>query len=120
MTERTYYKPGDYYRICDRTGFKVRNSKSKKEWNNQIVRTKSWEPRHPQDFVRGIADYQGVPEPRHRGKDVFVHIPVILTDQPAGYGPPVKTEYHSIIYATGGPYENEVAPIDPKKYPKSY
>ena len=58
------YKPGDFWRICDRTGFRVRASETAKEWNGLIVRDKSWEQRHPQDFVRGRYDKQVVSEPR--------------------------------------------------------
>lgn len=63
------YKPGDFYRICDRTGFKVRASATRKEWTGMIVRDKSFEMRHPQDFVRGVEDNQNVPEPRPRQPD---------------------------------------------------
>lgn len=62
--KRQKYIPGDFYRICDRTGFKVRASETTKEWTNQIVRNKSWETRHPQDFVRGVPDHQRVIDPR--------------------------------------------------------
>ena len=58
------YRPGDFYRICDRTGFKVRASETAKEWNGLIVRDQSYETRHPQDFVRGVYDKQNVPDPR--------------------------------------------------------
>lgn len=58
------YIPGDFWRICDRTGFKVRASTTRKEWNGLIVRDKSWEPRHSQDFVQGVQDNQSVPDPR--------------------------------------------------------
>jgi len=58
------YTPGDFWRICDRTGFKVRASQTSKEWTGLIVRDKSWDPRHPQDFVQGVPDNQTVPNPR--------------------------------------------------------
>ena len=61
---RQGYIPGDFWRFCDRTGFKVRASTTRKEWTGLIVRDASWEPRHPQDFVSGIKDQQSVPEPR--------------------------------------------------------
>lgn len=72
------YVPGDFYRICDRTGFKVRASRTKKEWNGLIVRDKSWEPRHPQDFVRGRIDPQVVPEPRPRQQNRFIPTSITL------------------------------------------
>jgi hypothetical protein len=44
------------YEICDRTGFRVRRGQLKETWDGLKVRRKSWEPRHPQDFVRGRAE----------------------------------------------------------------
>lgn len=58
------YKPGDFWRICDRSGFKVRASETAREWNGLIVRKEDFEERHPQDFVRGRKDRQRVPDPR--------------------------------------------------------
>lgn len=72
MADDKHYVPGDFYRICDMTGFKVRAGRTAKQWNNIIVRQKSWEPRQPQDFVRGVTDYQSVPEPRPRQINVFL------------------------------------------------
>lgn len=59
-----FYRRNDFNRICDRTGFKVKASNTRKEWNGLIVRAESWEPRHPQDFVRGRRDQQSVREAR--------------------------------------------------------
>lgn len=67
-----YYKPGSFWRIDDRTGFKVRAERTEQEWTNRIVRDLSWEPRQPQDFVRGTADQQTVPAPRTEGTDVNI------------------------------------------------
>lgn len=58
------YRPGDFYRICERTGFKVRASQTQKEWTGRIVRKQSFEKRHPQDFVKGVVDRQVVIDPR--------------------------------------------------------
>lgn len=72
MADDRHYVPGDYYRICDMTGFKVRVGQTAKEWNGLIVRKKSWEARQPQDFVRGVVDDQSVSEPRSRQVNVFI------------------------------------------------
>lgn len=72
MADDRHYIGGSYYRICDRTGFKVRAEKTNKQWNNRIVRDKSWEPRQPQDLVRGTVDDQSVSEPRPRQIDTFI------------------------------------------------
>ena len=71
MADDKHYVGGEWYRICDRTGFKVRDVRTKKEWTNRIVRNQSWEPRQPQDFVQGVADDQTVVDPRPRQLDMF-------------------------------------------------
>ena len=68
----TFFKMGDYNVICDRTGFKIKASTSKKEWNAARVRERSWEARQPQDKLRGVPDNQSVEDPRPESPDVFV------------------------------------------------
>jgi len=58
------YRKGGFYRISDRSGERVRASDTVKEWNGAIVSKDEYEARHPQDFVRGKADKQSVPDPR--------------------------------------------------------
>jgi hypothetical protein len=59
------------YEICDRTGFRVPRGTLKREWNGLMVRPQSWEPRHPQDFVRATSDRQrGSPRPEQT--DTFI------------------------------------------------
>lgn len=69
---------GSFYRIDDRSGFKVRAEHTTKEWNGLWIREDMAEPRQPQDFVRGVADDQRVPEPRPRQLDAFLG-PLITT-----------------------------------------
>ena len=66
------YIPGDFWRICDQSGFKVRASQTSKQWNNLIVRDCEFEERHPQDFVRGRKDNQNVPDPRPEPTNTFL------------------------------------------------
>jgi hypothetical protein len=47
------YRRGDNLLICDRSGFVIRRSEAKKTWDGLWVHKDFWEPRHPQDFVRG-------------------------------------------------------------------
>lgn len=51
--------------ICDRTGFRQPVSSGlRKEWTGAMIRPQSWEPRHPQDYVRAKAEHpQGSPRP---------------------------------------------------------
>ena len=91
------YRLGDFYRICDRTGFKVRASQTSKEWNGLIVRDKSCEPRQSQDFVRGVPDRQDVPDPRPEPAGRAVGNP---TTSLASEGDPGDTIIS--VYATEG------------------
>ncbi len=74
MSEVNLYVPGDHYLICDECGFKVRASETRKRWDGLRVCTKDWEPRHPQDFVKGRKDRQTVPNARPEGADTYLEI----------------------------------------------
>lgn len=75
MADDRHYVPGEYFQICDFTGFKIRNSRTKKVWTGMQVREQSWEARNAQDFVRGVVDDQTVAIPRPRQTNVFVSEP---------------------------------------------
>lgn len=64
MSRGNNYRPGDFWRIDDRSGKKVRSSETVKQWDGLIVHRDEYEDRHPQDFVRGRTDHQNVPDPR--------------------------------------------------------
>lgn len=66
------YRSGDYWVICDECGFKLRGSETRKRWDGMRVCEKDWEPRHPQDFVKGRTDRQAVPNARPESPDVFL------------------------------------------------
>lgn len=51
-------KKNGHWVICDRSGFAIRESDSRKTWDGLVVAKEYWEPRHPQDFVRARADDQ--------------------------------------------------------------
>lgn len=82
MADDKHYVGGDWYRIDDRSGFKVRQGQTKKEWNGLIVRDQSWEARQPQDFVQGVADDQSVTEPRPRQINQFIGPLTTVTTAP--------------------------------------
>lgn len=53
------YKHGSNNVICDRCGFKFKHFEVRKEWTGLVVcKITCWEPRHPQDYVRGQRDNQ--------------------------------------------------------------
>jgi len=62
----------DFNVICDRCGFKVKAYNTRTEWNGLRVCLDDWEPRHPQDFVRGVNDDQIVDNPRPESDNVFL------------------------------------------------
>lgn len=68
----THYIQGDHNVICDRCGFKVKASTTRKEWNGLRVCERHWEARHPQDKLRGQVDNQSVHDPRPEQTDTFI------------------------------------------------
>lgn len=68
---RDGYRRGGFWRIDDRTGFRVRAERTAKEWDGTIVAREEFEARHPQDFVRGKRDNMQVPDARPEPTDQF-------------------------------------------------
>jgi len=56
-----YYEPGSYNAVCYECGRKRKFSYLRLHWQGYYVCPEHWEPRHPQDFVRGVQDIQTVP-----------------------------------------------------------
>ena len=50
------FKPGNHWVVCDKCGFDYPASEMKKQWDGLVVCQQDYEPRHPQDFVRGVED----------------------------------------------------------------
>ena len=73
MRNKTEFVKGAHNVICDRTGFKVKSTEVRKEWNHSVVRREDYEARHPQDFVRGVRDDQSVSDPRPGATDIPTH-----------------------------------------------
>jgi hypothetical protein len=86
MPQNRTYRPGSFYRNDDRTGFKTPAENTVKEWTGRIVRNKSYEPRHPQDFVRGVRDDQSVPDARPRPAPLFTGPSTYLITTPSVAG----------------------------------
>lgn len=62
--EKDRYIPGDYNVTCDYSGFKIKRSEARFTWDGLLVRKDLWEPRQPQDFVRGVKEDIAVEDPR--------------------------------------------------------
>lgn len=60
MPYSSHWAAGDNNVICDSCGVKVKASTLQKTWDGFYVCPKHWEPRHPQDFVRGVVDDMSV------------------------------------------------------------
>lgn len=66
-------RPGDYVCICDRCGEKDYASKMTMEWDGLwLHKIGCFEERQPQDFVRGVPDFQNVPIARPQPADYFI------------------------------------------------
>jgi hypothetical protein len=50
------FEPGNMWVVCDVCGFDYRRNKTRIRWDGLVVCEKDWEPRHPQDFARGVKD----------------------------------------------------------------
>ena len=91
--------------ICDRTGFKIRVSEGlRTEWDGKMVRAKSWEPRHPQDFIRARASDDSKGSPRPEPEDLYIadlypdgQIPGV--SPPAAIDPTVEEFQASLDYS---------------------
>ena len=68
----SYYKSGSWNFICEVCGQQYKAEQMRKRWDGVITCPKDWEPRHPQDFVRGVKDNPSVPLSRPEPPDEFI------------------------------------------------
>jgi len=73
MSYQSNYTRGLWLVICEACGRKYKNTELRQRWDGFMVCEDDWEPRQPQDFVRGVADYQAPPFTRPEQADRFVH-----------------------------------------------
>lgn len=105
MGRHLHYKPGSFYRTDDRTGFVQRAERTRKEWDGLIVDAKVWEPRQPQDLVKGVPDFQSVPDARPLGQNIYVGPISVQTTTAAVIGQtsiPVQTTFGFYVGAKIG------------------
>lgn len=72
MSYSPRYDRGDWKCICDACGIEYKASELQQRWDGLKVCSYDWEPRQPQDFVRGVADYQAPPWTRPEASDQFI------------------------------------------------
>lgn len=71
----SYFREGDYNVVCGRSGFKVKRSDCRKEWNGLLVDKRFWKPRHPQDLPVKSPKPSIPTDVRNFGADVYVEYP---------------------------------------------
>ena len=74
MSYYSRYDKGDWIADCDVCGRKYKASQLQKRWDGLMCCRHDWEPRQPQDFVRGVDDNQTVPWSRPEPADYFIPI----------------------------------------------
>ncbi len=60
------YQKGQWKMMSDRSGQTFLNSDIRTEWTGLKVAKHEWEPRHPQEYVRGVVDDYAVRDARPR------------------------------------------------------
>ena len=77
MSYQANYTRGLWKCVCEACGRVYKNTQLRQRWDGFLVCEDDWEPRQPQDFVRGVADYQAPPFTRPEQSDVFEPITII-------------------------------------------
>lgn len=76
------YRPGDWRANCDRCGGKYYASELRQEWTGlRVCAAHCWEPRHPQDMVRGVKDKQTPPWTRPAPEPVYLAVGDVTADE---------------------------------------
>ena len=115
MGHADYYKSGTYNGICDRCGSKFKFSDLKLEWDGLYVCTANgcWEPRQPQDYVKGVRDDMAVPVSRPDQPAVYLD-EIIVQETPIVSLSFVKSLLKSLAVSV-----TSVCSIISIKYPKT-
>ena len=94
------YDKGDWNAICDVCGTQVKASTLRQRWDGFMVCSRDWEPRHPQDFVRGVADIQAPKWTRPEATDTFIGInwTPTIADSTQSYGGVTGSDYIDNTY----------------------
>lgn len=72
MSYKPRYDPGEWTVLCDACGRKFKANQLQRRWDGLMVCMGDWEPRQPQDFVKGIAEHIAAPWTRPEPSDSFV------------------------------------------------
>lgn len=72
MSYSPRYDKGNWKAVCESCGRIVKASDLQRRWDGYMVDERCFETRQPQDFVRGVADYQAPPFTRPEQSDSFI------------------------------------------------
>jgi len=87
MGQADYLSVGDYNAVCYQCGAKRKASQLQKHWQGYLVCPEHWEPRHPQEWVRGLVDVQTVPWSQPPTAILItIQQPLLLDGMPFGSG----------------------------------
>jgi hypothetical protein len=81
MGQADFLRVGDYNAICDVCGRKFKFSRLRQKWDNTWACSADWEPRQPQDYLKGIKDNMSVPLSRPDPPSLFLD-EIIVTQNP--------------------------------------
>jgi hypothetical protein len=84
MPKLGYFVLGQYNMACDQCGRGFKSSDMRKRWDGAWVDAACWEPRQPQDFVRGIRDDPSVAVARIRNIIYLQNDPDVPSAYPLG------------------------------------
>ena len=86
MGQADFLKLGDHNAMCFECGRKFKASTLRRHWKGYYVCPEHWEPRQPQDFVRGTADRQAPPWTQPQPAPTFVpDAPSVPIPSPSDY-----------------------------------
>ena len=81
MGQADFLRVGDYNAICDVCGRKFKFSRLRQKWDNTWACEQDWEPRQPQDYLKGIKDNMSVPLSRPDPPPLYIQ-DEIVTESP--------------------------------------
>ena len=81
MGQADFLRVGDYNAICDVCGRKFKFSRLRQKWDNTWACEQDWEPRQPQDYLKGIMDNMSVTLSRPDPPNLFIQ-DEIVTESP--------------------------------------
>lgn len=74
------YRAGDAYAICDLCGFRFYLSELKANSRGQMVCSKDWEPRHPQELRPAMRETITIENARPEKADSFLAVGDVTRD----------------------------------------